>query len=263
MKALGTITTPKDVVNAKYINERYHVWKADVTYAANAWVVHNGYLWHNTSGATSTGVEPGTNYNVWNVNYSNRNQVDNPWFSINSRGQTIYTSGYSVDRWKVTQGSINVTVNSDGTITLTNTYAGDSRFSCIMEKERINSFFGKSIYTSVDVIDFSGDIDVFIQEKNSPWRTIVNGLYLTHTGINAKKMNSNAWSQGQFEYPFQFCVQLHENASVTLRSVKFELGSVSTLYNDTIPDYGTEFVKCVTSTADSTDTYANKTLLTT
>jgi len=51
---------------------------------------------------------------------SNRNLLDNPWFTINQRGISgLMTSGsYSVDRWKSWLDNF-VTVNLDGTLTLT------------------------------------------------------------------------------------------------------------------------------------------------
>ena len=59
---------------------------------------------------------------AWNaVNYSNPNLLINPDFRVNQRGAsgTISATGYFVDRWQLTGGT--VTVNSDGTITLDGT----------------------------------------------------------------------------------------------------------------------------------------------
>ena len=58
----------------------------------------------------------------WNaVNYSNPNLLINPDFKINQRGVagTISTAGYFADRWKLDNGE--VTINSDGTLTLNGT----------------------------------------------------------------------------------------------------------------------------------------------
>lgn len=59
---------------------------------------------------------------AWNaVNYSNPNLLINPDFVINQRNVsgTITATGYFVDRWKLDSGE--VTVNSDGTLTLNGT----------------------------------------------------------------------------------------------------------------------------------------------
>lgn len=210
MKALGAITDPKDIANVKYVNEVYHVWKADATYAADAWVAHNGYLWRNTSGAASTGVEPGTNYNVWNVNYSNRNLLDNPFFTVNQRGVTSFSVGaYGVDRWKLISGSAAVTENG---IQLNGTL-----------RQIIKNAVNKSVTANVKM--YSGTATVTYDDTTKYCDIVSSG------GV--------------------------------VRAAKLEVGAVNTLANDTVPDYGAESVKCVTSTADPDDTYANKTLLTT
>ena len=49
-----------------------------------------------------------------------------------------------------------------------------------------------------------------------------------------------------------------QQMNITVKAVKLELGSVSTLAIDTAPDYVLELVKCQGSTVDSTDTYANQ-----
>lgn len=59
---------------------------------------------------------------AWNaVNYSNPNALINTDFAVNQRGVsgTITAAGYFVDCWKLVSGE--VTVNSDGTITLDGT----------------------------------------------------------------------------------------------------------------------------------------------
>ena len=59
---------------------------------------------------------------------SNPNLLINPDFKINQRGQSTYSispgSGYTVDRWKLWNGTL--TVNSDGTITLKNIVSGEN-----------------------------------------------------------------------------------------------------------------------------------------
>lgn len=50
---------------------------------------------------------------AWNaINYSNPNLLINPDFRINQRGQSSYSTGYTVDLWKST--NLTVTVTSDG-----------------------------------------------------------------------------------------------------------------------------------------------------
>lgn len=50
---------------------------------------------------------------AWNaINYSNPNLLINPDFRVNQRGQSSYSTGYTVDLWKSTNLTVNVT--SDG-----------------------------------------------------------------------------------------------------------------------------------------------------
>lgn len=278
MKALGAISNPKDLANKQYVDSRSGVtsvngqtgnvilkaadveaapiWESGVTYAADAWVVYNGYLWRNTSGAASTNVEPGTNYNVWNVNYSNRNLLDNPWFTVNQRGITSLTGkGYFVDRWYSSNSNAMHTV-ADGIITLGNNGSGNSfcrQFiyePLIPDKIYTLSFLIKGVakgYISLNRsnTDIIGTNMVY-NDTFADWTIVSHTLTIPQDELDASISS----------------IRCDNGYSYQIKAAKLELGSVSTLANDTIPDYGTEFVKCVTSTADSADTYANKTLLT-
>ena len=51
--------------------------------------------------------------------FSNPNLLINPDFKINQRGATSYTSGYTVDRWKVNAGTVKFENTSSGTYTAT------------------------------------------------------------------------------------------------------------------------------------------------
>ena len=277
MKALGAIADPKDIANAKYVNERYHVWKADETYAADAWVVHNGYLWHNTSGTASTGVEPGTDYNVWNVNYSNRNLLDNPFFTVNSRGQSSYvTTDYTIDRWRGHSGNppsipIVEIIDKGIRISCSDTYDYQWLHEFFGE-EMTTKFAGKKLTLSLSYEKTENTILLGISAKNkkNTSTTYGNKYYDDVSELPQKGIIHKTFTMPQIledNAGLQIAISVSNGAAINneyiVRAIKLELGSVSTLANDTIPDYGSEFVKCVTSTADPKDTYANKTLLTT
>ena len=81
---------------------------------------------------------------------TNPNLVDNPWFTINQRGLSTYSSvGYTVDRFKNYSADHTVTVNSDGSITLTNTTSNNSFWGQIADADTLKKLKGKTITVSV------------------------------------------------------------------------------------------------------------------
>ena len=70
---------------------------------------------------------------------SNSNYLDNPWFTINQRGKSTYTgNGYTIDRWKCNDGAggnSTTIINSDGSITITNSNTGDAIWFCQYDKQ--------------------------------------------------------------------------------------------------------------------------------
>ena len=191
-------------------------WTATKSYAAGTYCEHNGYLWHNTSGAASTGVEPGTNYNVWNVTYSNENLLDNAWFTVNQRGATGQISGaYGFDRWYGTY------VAGDGYMTIG---AGVSTVQKI-EPELSDFLVGKKITGSF--LDGDGTLHsgsaTFI--KNGSWHSIAD------TDAVALMYTDDRFI-------------LYGRSGGDIKAVKIELGSISTLANDAPPNYETELAKC-------------------
>lgn len=120
----------------------------------------------------------------------NPNLLDNPWFTVNQRNATTWTSGYGVDRWMVVSGSATITENGltvNGTI-----------------RQKLENAPDGTVIASVKM--YSGTATA-----------TYNGTY------NRVDVVSNGG---------------------TIRSVKLEYGSVSTLANDHAPDYTTELLKC-------------------
>ena len=198
----GTVQLGAEDVNAASL------WKANVSFAANACCIHDGCLWRNTSGAASTGVEPGADYNTWNVTYSNENLLDNPWFTVNQRGYANYIvgvgtdtgtakyydpengEGYSADRWKLISGSAVITENG---IQLNGTLRQIREFAV-----------GTGTFASVKM--HSGTAAVTYDDATKYFDIVSSG------GV--------------------------------IRAVKLEVGHISTLANDTTPNYQQELAKC-------------------
>lgn len=210
---------------------------AGTAYPSGASVIHNGHLWVNTSGASTVNVEPGTNYNVWNVTYCNSHIEDNGYFvnPVNQRGQTSYTTaGYTIDRWRIDVGNLTVTVTGS-CVTITPTISGYN-FSQVVSDG--NLLAGKTVTLSFDC---AGNCNFVI------------GVYNGTTWSYPLSVNHNSTSRfitsvtGVIPLDTQaVCVyvQPQDTNIVTLYRSKLELGSVSTLANDPPADYGEELRKC-------------------
>ena len=158
-----------------------------------------------------------------------RNLLDNPFFTVNQRGQSSYTnaSGFSesVDRWKIANKTTLAVVS--GGVTLTTT----SEIS--LQQNTEYDLRGETVTASVKVggVVYSGTTTV-----------PSSGFNLVTLSINGLSVDVRiGYSSGLY-----FRINMNSNtASLTLQAVKLELGSVSTLANDTPPDYGEELRKCM------------------
>lgn len=162
--------------------------------------------------------------NYLGTKFSNPNLLINPDFKINQRGRATYeTSGagqiYSADRWRLGRGKI--TVNSDGTVTVTAT-GGTTNEEGYYQQYLENAISGD--YTvSMEVISVSGAVRIAI---DGAWKNIKSGLNVFHgiTGTGAVGL------------------QLANGASITLKWVKLEQGSIATPF--VAPNPTEELMKC-------------------
>lgn len=162
--------------------------------------------------------------NYLGTKFSNPDLLINPDFKINQRGQATYeTSGagqiYSADRWRLGRGK--VTVNSDGTVTVTAT-GGTTNEEGYYQQYLENAISGD--YTvSMEVISVSGAVRIAI---DGAWQNIKSGLNVFHgiTGTGAVGL------------------QLANGASITLKWVKLEHGSIATPF--VAPNPAEELIKC-------------------
>lgn len=190
--------------------------KASALKDTNIIAVHDG------NGLKKASMEDVTMYMA--DKFSNPNLLINPNFKINQRGQATYeTSGasqiYSVDRWRLGKGK--VTVNSDGTVTVTAT-GGTTNEEGYYQQYLENAISGD--YTvSMEVISVSGAVRIAI---DGAWQNVKSGLNVFHgiTGTGAVGL------------------QLANGASITLKWVKLEQGSIATPF--VAPNPAEELVKC-------------------
>lgn len=189
-------------------------------------------------------------------NICNPNLLDNPWFTVNQRGQNSYTfdstGGYSVDRWfginatvMVNSGSVKIKANSEDT-----GFVFNQRF------EDVSQLLGKTLTLSVKIKDIgisSGIIVIRLAYGNTvgerfepifPSITIrpqsTPGIY--SCVIQMPSEMKTAYSGINFNV--LAAVGVSANDYIEIEAVKLELGSISTLANDITPDYATELLKC-------------------
>lgn len=161
-------------------------------------------------------------------------------FPINQRGQTDYNStGYAIDRWSVPPSG------KAGSIQLNSSYLSLKKGWFYFEQFLTTPLLSSSVYT-ISVLTDSG----LYSKSGKPSFTLnlVGSAIIT---VNSGSVYLNMQSL----------------TSLNIIAIKLELGDTQTLahqengvwvLNDPPPNYDMEMLKCQLSTADSSDTYANK-----
>lgn len=151
--------------------------------------------------------------------FSNPNLLINPDFKINQRGATSYEQqGYAVDRWKI--WNVTVTPNANGSITIKNDKYGDTG-NILQYLE--NATEGDSTL-SCYVTSISGKVTMVASDNSQV--VLKQGLNVVHT--------SNSTNS--------FMIFLFQGASITLKWVKLEQGSIATPFVS--PNPAEELTKC-------------------
>lgn len=172
---------------------------------------------------------------------SNRNLLDNPWFTVNQRGFTTNAGTNNVrcvDRWLINSGGGTggaTTLNDDGTMTLT---AGSSYQSFQQTIEIVPSaLVGKTMTVSVLLQDGTIESKSFVVPAQTSSLQEIGRLasvkyrvfvYLSATGTNTIIPQ----------------IQVFAGNTITVRAVKLEIGSVSTLANDAPPELSIARIPC-------------------
>lgn len=160
---------------------------------------------------------------------SNRNLLDNPWFTVNQREAASVSDGYPADRWlKVGNTAATATATANGLVIAINGSGYCDLRNRYSEAEIITPNLGKTATISAMLADgtvFSDQIVLNTTQQNR---------YL-----NSEKIRFNLSVSGGV-----YLVRLVLYDDMTICAVKLELGSVSTLANDAPPDYGQELAKC-------------------
>jgi hypothetical protein len=166
------------------------------------------------------------------ANISHENLLDNPWFTVNQRGQSSYTDpgngAYTVDRWKIYNYNT-LTVSSNGVSSI--------ELFQYFEEDRVKPLLGKTVTLSILLQDgrirySSGQLpNAFPSVETSYIETNIDGntwIYITLYSSKLLGVKIRNWS----------------DQVIDVRAVKLELGSISTLAMDTAPNYQQELAKC-------------------
>lgn len=198
------------------------------------------------------------------------NLLDNADFRnpINQRGASSYTATgnsnyYSIDRWylygasrSLTIGTGYVTITPPSGATASLTQRPQLRYSDVAGTQMTIS----ALLSSGELLAATNTIPANAPSSN----TSLISAYSTVSGFVRLGYNNG----------FYFLFQTGTGTSLSVVKAKLEPGTEQTLCHNEgtdenpvwvpneIPDYEAELIKCQTSTADSTDTYANKSLAT-
>lgn len=155
---------------------------------------------------------------------TNPNLLDNPFFTVNQRGQSSYAgAGYTVDRWRQGSSSSSTIVDDNGvTINADENYG----FRQILPADLVTFITGKTVTYSIMLQDGTIGTTTFT------WPNSATALAGRISGIGV--LYAGSVLGVAFVHP----------SELSIRAIKLEPGSVSTLANDAPPDYGTELAKC-------------------
>lgn len=169
---------------------------------------------------------------------SNPNLLDNPWFTVNQRGfaSTSSAVGYTVDRWRVAYNPASNTCELTSNGMVLNSVSQILIFQQRFDEEQFKSVVGKM--TTFSVLLSDGTMhkgSAIFPQKGDNSNTVVIDNDDLHVYYQYNSNSDNLPSVGI--YP-------KVGKTVTIKAVKLELGSVSTLAQDTAPNYATELLKC-------------------
>ena len=165
-------------------------------------------------------------------NVSNRNLLDNAWFTVNQRGQSSYTGNgnYSVDRW-IVAATQTVTINNDGSISIS-----PSSATCQFTQRTglSDEIANKTVTISIKFTDGSIESKTGIASKsNALAKVLADGTSQLILYYHPSRLD------------FEFIIQTNSGTNLNnIQAVKFEIGSISTLAMDTVPNYADELLKC-------------------
>lgn len=169
--------------------------------------------------------------------------MDNPFFNVNSRGQSEYTkyNAPCVDRWyqNAASSSLNpkCTILSDGGVN----FSADGHTNFVTQS--INKLEPNCMYTLSILLKDGTIYSITCKGDNNRYIDITDGLQLAFR----KHTDSNGMQ-----------IVIFNGYNFDILAAKLEVGEISTIHLDSAPDIETERLKCMMYTKTASDTYANK-----
>lgn len=172
---------------------------------------------------------------------SNPNLLDNPWFTVNQRGQSSYSgvAQYTVDRWH-SANTLTVDV-STGMVDITDSSSYWGYFDQYLEESIISLIYGKTLTLSVLLEDgeILSETGTMPSEKPSQ-----NAYMIQMSNVNGGMNYQFTYEQNLDKWRVSCVNRPNTHNTKKVRAVKLELGSISTLAMDTAPNYASELLKC-------------------
>lgn len=151
--------------------------------------------------------------------FSNPNLLINPNFEINQRGSTTYTTGYTVDRWKVAGATLNAK-----TKTLSNSNSASGTFLQSLENKPTGTFT-----VTLNVASVTGTVK-FSWKDGSTYKT---------GAVISKGLNTYTFTASSLTW---VGIDVASGASIQLDYMKLEQSSVATHF--VTPNKAEELAKC-------------------
>ncbi len=167
---------------------------------------------------------------------SNLDILDNGWFTINQRGLTSYSgsAAYSLDRWRRSSARTIITMH-DGYITHESSSTA-TNYAYTYQLLELSRFDGAD-YLTISMLFDDGYVMKATGEYNGLETNITVGYY-QNTAIAL-------FQSSDFPGYLMFRIATkYPSLSANIRAVKAEVGKVSTLANDSAPNYAAELLKC-------------------
>ncbi len=151
--------------------------------------------------------------------FGNPNILINPKFEINQRGSTTYTTGYTVDRWRVVSATLNAK-----TKTLSNPNSAGGTFLQSLENKPTGTFT-----VTLNVASVTGTVK-FSWKDGSTYKT---------GAVISKGLNTYTFTASSLTW---VGIDVASGASIQLDYMKLEKGTVATPF--IAPNSAEELLKC-------------------